>query len=92
MPETDYDSHGMHRPRLHHGQRLGNEDGTVCGIKLPAGLRSASEPVFTPSTKAELGDHDENVSLEEGAAFIDKTFPGKARNTLKKSATNTLAL
>ena len=46
------------------------QDGTVCGIKLPAGLKESEklpEPIFTPSTKAELGDHDENVSLEEGS-------------------------
>ncbi len=43
------------------------EHGTVCGIELPDGLREASklpEPIFTPATKAELGDHDENVSFE----------------------------
>lgn len=42
-------------------------DGTVCGIELPAGLVEASrlpEPIFTPATKAEQGDHDENVSFE----------------------------
>ncbi|MGL6076725.1 MAG: phosphoribosylaminoimidazolesuccinocarboxamide synthase [Fimbriiglobus sp.] len=41
--------------------------GTVCGITLPAGLQEASqlpEPIFTPATKAELGQHDENVSFE----------------------------
>ena len=51
------------------------QNGTVCGIKLPAGLTESEklpEPIFTPSTKAELGDHDENVSLEVGAAYIDK--------------------
>ena len=58
------------------------ENGTVCGIKLPAGLKESEklpEPIFTPSTKAELGEHDMNVSLEEGAAFLDKTFPGKGK-------------
>ncbi|GGF44419.1 phosphoribosylaminoimidazole-succinocarboxamide synthase [Marmoricola endophyticus] len=42
-------------------------DGTVCGIDLPAGLVDGSrleQPIFTPATKAELGDHDENVSFE----------------------------
>src|SRR6476469_3902949 len=41
--------------------------GEVCGIALPAGLQDGSrlpEPIFTPATKAELGDHDENVSYE----------------------------
>ena len=45
-------------------------DGTVCGIELPAGLVEASrlpEPIFTPATKAEQGDHDENVSFEHVA-------------------------
>ncbi|MCL2807229.1 MAG: phosphoribosylaminoimidazolesuccinocarboxamide synthase [Coriobacteriia bacterium] len=42
-------------------------EGTVCGITLPAGLVNASrleEPIYTPSTKAEMGEHDENVSYE----------------------------
>ena len=50
-----------------------NESGTVCGIELPAGLVNSSklpEPIFTPSTKAEIGDHDENVSFEVCAAKI----------------------
>uniref|UniRef100_UPI00402634FD phosphoribosylaminoimidazolesuccinocarboxamide synthase n=1 Tax=Megasphaera elsdenii TaxID=907 RepID=UPI00402634FD len=71
------------------------KDGTVCGIKLPAGLKESEklpEPIFTPSTKAELGDHDENVSLEEGAAFIDKTFPGKGKEYAEKIRDYTLAL
>ena len=43
------------------------ESGTVCGIELPEGLTEASklpEPIFTPATKAEIGDHDENVSFD----------------------------
>jgi phosphoribosylaminoimidazole-succinocarboxamide synthase len=42
--------------------------GSVCGIKLPAGLLESDklpEPIFTPSTKAELGTHDENISFDE---------------------------
>lgn len=71
------------------------KNGTVCGIKLPAGLKESEklpEPIFTPSTKAELGDHDENVSLKEGAAFIDKTFPGKGKEYAEKIRDYTLAL
>ena len=48
-------------------------DGTVCGIVLPAGLGEASklpEPIFTPSTKAELGDHDENISFARMAEIL----------------------
>jgi phosphoribosylaminoimidazole-succinocarboxamide synthase len=44
------------------------QQGSICGIKLPEGLVESSqlaEPLFTPSTKAELGDHDENISFEE---------------------------
>ncbi len=71
------------------------KNGTVCGIKLPAGLKESEklpEPIFTPSTKAELGDHDENVSLKEGVAFIDKTFPGKGKEYAEKIRDYTLAL
>jgi len=50
-----------------------NAKGTVCGIDLPAGLQNSSklpEPIFTPSTKAEIGDHDENISFERCAELI----------------------
>ena len=51
------------------------KSGTVCGIKLPEGLREAEqlpEVIFTPSTKAEVGDHDENISFERCAEIIGK--------------------
>ena len=44
-----------------------NREGTVCGIELPEGLVNSSklpEPIYTPSTKAEIGDHDENISFD----------------------------
>jgi phosphoribosylaminoimidazole-succinocarboxamide synthase len=47
--------------------------GTVCGIELPAGLRESEqlpEPIFTPATKAEVGDHDENVDFERAAEIV----------------------
>jgi phosphoribosylaminoimidazole-succinocarboxamide synthase len=47
--------------------------GSVCGIELPEGLRESErlpEPIFTPATKAELGDHDENVSFERAAEIV----------------------
>lgn len=50
-------------------------DGTVCGHKLPAGLKQCEklpELIFTPATKAELGDHDENISVERAAEIIGK--------------------
>ena len=49
------------------------KQGTVCGIELPQGLVNSSklpEPIFTPSTKAEIGDHDENISFERCAEII----------------------
>ncbi len=56
------------------------ENGTVCGIKLPAGLKESEklpEPIYTPSTKAEIGDHDENISFERSVEVLEKLFPGK---------------
>ncbi|MEF9925599.1 MAG: phosphoribosylaminoimidazolesuccinocarboxamide synthase [Eggerthellaceae bacterium] len=50
-----------------------NKQGTVCGIQLPAGLQNSSklpQPIFTPSTKAAIGDHDENISFERCAELI----------------------
>lgn len=48
-------------------------DGTVCGVELPAGLKQCQklpELIFTPATKAELGEHDENISFERAAEII----------------------
>ena len=71
------------------------ENGTVCGISLPAGLKEAEklpEPLFTPSTKAELGDHDENVSFAQSVDAVEKAFPGKGREYAEKVRDYTLAL
>ena len=49
------------------------ENGTVCGIPLPTGLRESdrlAEPIFTPSTKAEIGTHDENISFEQMVSLL----------------------
>ncbi len=49
------------------------ESGAVCGIALPQGLQESDrlpEPIFTPATKAEIGDHDENVDFERAAEII----------------------
>ncbi len=59
------------------------KSGTVCGIALPAGLQEASklpEPIFTPSTKAEVGAHDENISFEQAAALMGAELAGKVRD------------
>ncbi len=49
------------------------KNGTVCGIELPKGLQESArlpEPIFTPSTKAGIGDHDENISFAEAASIV----------------------
>lgn len=49
------------------------ESGAVCGIELPSGLVESDqlpEPIFTPSTKAEIGDHDENVDFDRAAEIV----------------------
>ena len=60
------------------------QSGTVCGIALPAGLQEASklpEPIFTPSTKAELGAHDENITFEKTVALVGAELAAKVRDT-----------
>ncbi len=71
------------------------KSGEICGIKLPQGLKESEklpEPIFTPSTKAELGDHDENVSLEQGAKVLEQSFPGKGREYVEKVRDFTIAI
>ena len=55
------------------GWREYRETGSVCGIELPAGLRESDqlpEPIFTPATKAEVGDHDENIDFDRAVEII----------------------
>jgi phosphoribosylaminoimidazole-succinocarboxamide synthase len=55
------------------GWREYRESGSICGIELPGGLRESDrlpEPIFTPATKAELGDHDENIDFERAAEIV----------------------
>jgi phosphoribosylaminoimidazole-succinocarboxamide synthase len=55
------------------GWREYRETGAVCGITLPEGLTESDklpEPIFTPATKAELGDHDENIDFDRAAEII----------------------
>ena len=71
------------------------ENGTVCGIKLPEGLKESDklpEPIYTPSTKAEIGDHDENISYEQSIEVLEKQFPGKGEEYAKKLKDCTIAL
>lgn len=59
------------------GWKSYQENGTVCGIRLPEGLKESDklpEPIYTPSTKAELGLHDENISYEESVKVLEKIY------------------
>lgn len=65
------------------GKKTYDENGTVCGIQLPEGLTEASklpEPLFTPSTKAELGDHDENISFERCCEIVGEDIATQIRD------------
>lgn len=65
------------------GKKTYDEDGTVCGILLPEGLTEASklpEPLFTPSTKAAIGDHDENISYERCVEIVGEDIASQLRD------------
>ncbi len=69
--------------------------GEVCGIRLPDGLLESSklpEPIYTPSTKAEIGEHDENISFEQSITCLEKDFPGKGAEYAEKLREYTIAL
>ena len=71
------------------------KDGKVCGIQLPEGLKECQKlphPIFTPSTKAPVGEHDQNISMEEGVEWVEKFFPGKGKEYMEKLSELTLAL
>lgn len=56
------------------------KDGTVCGIKLPEGLQESDqlpEPIYTPTTKADLGLHDEHIRFEDTVEILEQQYPGK---------------
>ncbi|MBO4391215.1 MAG: phosphoribosylaminoimidazolesuccinocarboxamide synthase [Lachnospiraceae bacterium] len=71
------------------------KNGTVCGITLPEGLKESDklpEPIYTPSTKAEIGDHDENISFERSVEVLEREFPGKGRIYAEQLRDYTIAL
>ena len=71
------------------------ENGTVCGIKLPEGLVESDklpEPIYTPSTKAEIGLHDENISFEQSVEVLEKAYSGKGAEYAEKIKDCTIAL
>lgn len=68
---------------------------TVCGIELPDGLQESQklpEPIYTPSTKAEIGLHDENISFEKSIEVLEAKFPGKGLEYATSIKDATLAL
>ena len=71
------------------------ETGEVCGIKLPEGLQESQqlpEPIFTPSTKAEIGDHDENISYEKSIEVLERDYPGHGEEYTAKVRDLTIAV
>lgn len=57
--------------------------GAICGVRLPEGLTESAkleEPIFTPSTKAELGEHDENISFDQCVALVGQETAEKIRD------------
>ena len=71
------------------------ENGTVCGIKLPEGLKNCDklpEPIYTPSTKADLGEHDENIDFEKSIEVLERDFPGKGEEYAGKIRDYTLLI
>lgn len=71
------------------------ECGEVCGIKLPEGLQESQqlpEPIFTPSTKAEIGDHDENISYEKSIEVLERDYPGHGEEYASKVRDLTIAV
>jgi phosphoribosylaminoimidazole-succinocarboxamide synthase len=60
------------------------ESQSVCGVKLPPGLKNAGrlpEPIFTPAHKAEMGQHDENISFDEVVRIVGRELAAKIRDT-----------
>ena len=98
VQETEHASNRVYRSWLHHRKRLGKlqrkwyslwnqTSGRSGGIpdKLP-------EPIYTPSTKADLGDHDENISFEQSVEVLEKLHPGKGEEYATKIKDATIAL
>ncbi|RTZ96755.1 MAG: phosphoribosylaminoimidazolesuccinocarboxamide synthase [Deltaproteobacteria bacterium] len=64
------------------GWKSYQQSGTVCGISLPEGLKESDrlpEPIFTPSTKADLGAHDENIDFDRAADIVGRSLAEKVR-------------
>ena len=71
------------------------KSGVVCGIELPTGLVESDqlpEPIYTPSTKAEIGLHDENISFAQSVEILEKLYPGKGKEYAAQIKEYTIAL
>lgn len=71
------------------------ENGMVCGIRLPEGLKESEklpEPIYTPSTKADIGLHDENISFERSIEVLEAKYPGKGEEYATKIKDAAIAL
>lgn len=71
------------------------KNGTVCGIQLPEGLRESQqlpEAIYTPTTKAEIGLHDEHITFEDTIEILEKIYPGKGEEYAQKIKDCTLNL
>jgi len=96
VQETKHASNRVYRSWLYHRKWLGKlQRKWYCGIKLPEGLVESDklpEPIYTPSTKADLGDHDENISFEQSVEVLEKLHPGKGEEYATKIKDATIAL
>ena len=71
------------------------KEGTVCGIRLPEGLKESDklpEPIYTPTTKAEIGLHDEHITFEDTVEILEKLYPGKGEDYASQIRDCTLKL
>ena len=69
--------------------------GSICGIALPESLKESEklpEPIYTPSTKAEIGDHDESISYERSIEVLEKHYPGRGEELAAKARDLTIAV
>lgn len=71
------------------------KDGTVCGLLLPEGLQESDrlpEPIYTPTTKAEIGEHDAAISYEQSKEHLEHYFPQKGSEYARKLKEYSIAL
>ena len=77
------------------GWKSYQDNGTVCGIKLPEGLQESEklpEAIYTPSTKADIGAHDENISYEQTIKILEDYYPGRGRELAAQIKDNSIEL